>query len=147
MTTALIVPLALPGSDPWTVRVRAAVRAPFAVDVLVVDGSDPATSSGPCRVVGCDRLARGHGMCAGHHRRWAKAGRPVVAVFAASTDPGWARQAPNTRCRIPGCGYGCARAGLCPLHAQRWARSGCPDLNDWLALGQPPVKAPIAQAC
>lgn len=147
MTPALLVPLARPGSGPWVKRVRAAVRAPFAADVLVVDASDPTASSGPCRVTGCDRLARAHGMCAGHHSRWAKAGRPDVAVFAATTDPGWARQAPNMRCRVPGCGYGCARAGLCQLHAQRWERSGRPDLADWLASGQPPVKAPVAPAC
>jgi integrase len=147
VTSALLVPLARPGGDPWMARVRTAVRAQFAADVLVVDATDPTASSGPCRVAGCGRLARGHGMCAGHHHRWAKAGRPDVAVFAATSDPGWARQAPNMQCRIPECGYGSARAGLCQLHAQRWERSGRPDLADWLASGPPPVKAPVAQAC
>ena len=149
MTAAVVLPLtADQGPDAaWTVRVRAAVRPQYAAATLLVDATDPTSSSGPCRVPACERLVRGHGMCAGHHHRWAKAGRPDLNAFAATTDPGWARQRPNRRCRIEGCGYGRARTGLCQLHAQRWERSGRPDLTEWLASGQPLVKAPIAQAC
>lgn len=149
MTSAVVLPLST-GSGieaVWTARLRAAVRPQYAADTLVVDAADPAYSAGPCRVPGCERLARGHGMCAGHHARWAKAGRPELAEFAATTDPGWARQRPNRACRVEACGYGVARADLCQLHAQRWERSGRPDFEAWLASGPPPVKAPVADAC
>lgn len=131
----------------WAARVRAAVRPEYSGVRLVVDANDSAYSAGACRVPGCERLVRGQGMCAGHYGRWAKAGRPEVEAFAATTDPGWARQRANQVCRVQGCGYGSARAGMCQLHAQRWKRSGCPDLVQWLASGPPPIKAPVAEAC
>jgi len=149
VTSAMVLPLRAGGGveAAWTARVRAAVRPPFADARLVVDAADPTASSGPCRVPGCDRLSRGHGLCAGHHHRWAKAGRPEVAQFAATTDPRWARQRPNQSCRVEQCRYGSSRAGLCQLHAQRWERSGRPDLTQWFASGPPPIKPPAAQAC
>lgn len=148
MTSAVVLPLRVGGVEAvWTARVRAALRPEYADARLVVDAADPTYSAGPCRVPGCERLARGHGMCAGHHARWAKAGRPDVDGFAATTDPGWARQRPNQACRIEPCGYGVARAGLCQLHAQRWERSGRPDLPQWLASGPPPIKRPVADTC
>lgn len=149
MTSAMVLPLRIGGGAEavWTARVRAVLRPQFATARFVVDVNDPAYSAGPCRVPGCERLARGHGMCAGHHARWAKAGRPDVEQFAASTDPGWARQRPNRACRLEACGYGVARAGMCQLHAQRWERSGRPDLVQWLDSGPPPVKPPVADAC
>lgn len=149
MTSAVVLPLREGGrvDAAWTARVRAAVRPPFADARLMVDAADPTASSGPCRVSSCDRLSRGHGLCAGHHRRWVTAGRPELAEFAATTDPRWARQLPNRACRVEQCQYGSARAGLCQLHAQRWERSGRPDLAEWLTSGPPPIKPPIAGAC
>ena len=149
MTSAIVLPLRTGrGSEAaWTARVRTALRPEFAADRIVVGVNDPAYSAGPCLVEGCQRLARGHGMCAGHHHRWAKAGRPDVDEFVASTDPGWARQRPNRACRVEACGYGVARKGLCQLHAQGWERSGRPDFEQWLAAGPPPIKAPVAEAC
>lgn len=131
----------------WTARVQSVVRPEFAAGRLIFDATDPAVSAGACRVTGCDRIARGQGMCAGHHLRWAKADRPDIDQFVATTDPGWARGRPNRCCRVAGCGYGLARKGLCQLHAQRWERSGRPDLTSWLASDPPPVKAPIGAAC
>lgn len=148
MTSAMVLPLPTSGSEAaWTSRVRAAVRPEYSDARLVVDVNDPAYSAGPCRIPGCQRLARGHGLCAGHHQRWAKTGRPDLDEFAATTDPGWARQRPNRACRVQECGYGVARAGLCQLHAQRWERSGRSDVQQWLAEGPPPVKAPVADTC
>ena len=148
MTSAMVLPLPTSGSEAaWTSRVRAAVRPEYLDARLVVDVNDPAYSAGPCRVPGCQRLARGHGLCAGHHQRWAKTGRPDLDEFATTTDPGWARQRPNRACRVQECWYGVARAGLCQLHAQRWERSGRSDLLEWLAAGPPPVKAPVADTC
>ncbi len=148
MTSAMVLPLRTRDREAvWTVRVRARVRPEFAADRLVVDVNDPAFSAGPCLVPACQRLARGHGMCAGHHHRWTKAGRPDVDQFATTTDPGWARQRPNRACRIEACGYGVARQGLCQSHAQRWERSGRADVDEWLAAGPPLVRKPIADTC
>jgi integrase len=122
-------------------RLLAAVRPEFRADVLVFAATDPVFGGGACRVGGCPRSARGHGMCQGHHLRWVTQGRPDLAGFAASTDPCWRRQQPNAVCKVGGCGYGVARAGLCQLHFQRWQRSGRPDLPDWLA-DPPTVKEP-----
>jgi integrase len=134
-----------PGWPGGLGRLMAAVRPEFRADVLVFPAADPVFGGGVCRVPGCRRAARGHGLCPGHHLRWASQGRPDLEVFAATTDPGWARQRPNGRCRAAGCGYGVARGGLCQLHAQRWERSGRPGLDKWLA-SPPPVKTPPAGA-
>ncbi len=149
MTSAVVLTLSASGGveGVWTARVRAALRPQYAADRLVVDAADPTYSSGPCRVPACERLSRGQGLCAGHLHRWVKTGRPEVNEFAASTDPGWARQRPNQACRIEACRYGVARKGLCQLHGQRWERCGRPDFDEWLAGGQPPVKTPVADAC
>jgi integrase len=137
------------GSQPGRLggleRLMAAVRPEFRADVLVFPATDPVFGGGACRVTGCRRAACGHGLCQGHHQRWAKQGRPDLDLFAATTDPGWERQRLNARCRAAGCGYGVARRGLCQLHAQRWERAGRPDLGAWLA-DPPPVKAPPAGA-
>jgi integrase len=119
----------------------AGVRAEFRCDVLEFAADNPVFGGGHCRVNGCGRSARGHGLCQGHHQRWANAGRPALDEFAASTHPRWRKHRPNQACRVNGCGYGSARGGLCQLHAQRWERAGSPDLNAWLR--QPlPVKQP-----
>lgn len=148
MTSAMVLPLSSGGSDAaWTARVRAVVQPSYAHERLLVDAHDQGYASGSCRVPGCLRLARGHGMCAAHHRRWSSAERPDLEEFIATTDPGWERQRPNRACHLAGCWYGAARAGLCQLHAQRWQRSGRADLQEWLAQDPTPVKAPVSAAC
>jgi len=119
----------------------AVVRQEFRAEVLVFAATDAVFGGGACRVGGCQRSARGHGLCQGHHLRWVHEDRPEVAVFAATTDPRWHRQRPNTACRVIGCGYGVARGGLCQCHAQQWHRSGRPDLSGWL-LDPPMIKQP-----
>ena len=126
-------------------RLMAAVRSEFRADVLVFPATDPVFGGGACRVAGCRRAARGHGLCRGHHLRWAKQGRPDLDVFAAATDAGWERQRPNGRCRAAGCGYGVARRGLCQLHWQRFERSGGSDLEAFAA-NPLPIKTPPAGA-
>jgi integrase len=114
-------------------RLMATVRPEFRADVLTFAADDPVFGGGFCRVAGCERSARGWGLCQGHYLRWVKQGRPDLELFAASTDPRWVRQQPNQRCQVAGCGYGSARSGMCQLHAQRWHRAGRPDLDRWLA--------------
>jgi integrase len=126
-------------------RLLGAVRPEFRAEVLVFEAEDPVFGGGACRVPACQRPARGHGLCQGHHLRWVGEGRPDLEVFAASTDPRWRRQRPNTACRVIGCGYGVARGGLCQLHHQRWDRTGRPDLLGWLA-DPPTIKKPAPGA-
>jgi len=114
-------------------KLMAAVRPEFRADDLVFDQQDPVFGGKLCLVPGCGRAARGQGLCHGHQERWAAAGRPEVAGFAAATDPRWRKNAPLTRCRAPGCRYGVSRRkGLCGRHAGAWERAGMPDLQSWL---------------
>jgi integrase len=123
----------------------AVVRPEFRIDVLVADTTNPMFGPGPCAVAGCDRQIAGHGLCSGHRQRWAKAGRPDLAEFVATTDRRWRRHQANAACRVADCDYGSARQGLCSLHAQRWERSGASDLAAWL-VAPPQVKQPMAGA-
>jgi hypothetical protein len=67
------------------------VRVEFRDEVLVFDAEDPIFGGGACRVAGCERSARGHQMCQGHHQRWAQAGRPDLEDFITATDSRWRR--------------------------------------------------------
>ncbi|ETZ51404.1 phage integrase domain protein [Mycobacterium avium MAV_120709_2344] len=122
-------------------RLMAGVRSEFRRDVLEFAADDAVFGGGSCRVTDCGRSARGHGLCQGHHQRWANAGRPDLEEFTVSTDPRWRKHRPNQACRVDGCGYGSARGGLCQLHAQRWERAGRPHLASWLR-DPLPVKQP-----
>lgn len=117
------------------------VRPEFRDRVLVFESNDPVFGGVACRVSKCGRVARGKGLCPGHHHRWVGEGRPDLELFTATTDSRWRRQRPNASCIVVGCGYGVARGGLCQLHAQSWERSGRPGLVRWLT-NPPPVKKP-----
>ena len=134
------------GSSGLLGKLMAEVRSEFRSDVLEFGPEDPVFGGAACRVAGCERTARGRGLCQGHLQRWVDPGTPGRWIGSSgSTDPKWRRQRPNQRCRVPGCGYGSARGGMCPVHAQRWERAGRPDLDAWLADPQP-VKQPAAGA-
>jgi integrase len=66
------------------VRLRAAVRAEFAVDVYAPDPDDPVLGGGRCAVPGCDGLRRAHGLCHGHATRRRVQGNPDLAAFLAA---------------------------------------------------------------
>jgi len=68
-------------------KLFAAVRPEFRADLIDIDAADPVFGGPPCRVAGCPRPGRAHGLCKGHRDRWAAAGRPDVAQFAAATKP------------------------------------------------------------
>jgi hypothetical protein len=131
------------GSSGLLGKLMAEVRSEFRSDVLEFGPEDAVFGGAACRVAGCERTARGRGLCQGHLQRWVDQGRPAMDRFVASTDPRWRRQRPNQRCRMTGCGYGSARGGMCGLHAQRWERAGRPGRDGWLADPQP-VKQPAA---
>jgi integrase len=128
-----------------TEQLSDALRPEFRAEVLVFPASDPVFGGGECLAEGCLRSARSWGLCSAHYQRWKKDGRPPLDAFAATTDPRWQRQRPNTRCQVPNCGYGVARSGLCSAHFQRWDRSGCPDLEPWL-ITAPAVRQPMPGA-
>ena len=125
-------------------KLMAAVRPEFRADELVFDPADPVFGGGICRVEGCARTARGHGMCQGHRNRWASEGRPDLEAFIAATSPRWHKQEPLMCCNAPGCGRGVARQGLCSRHAAAWERSGEPGQQLWLT-GVPETPVPSGQ--
>ncbi|MGH9179968.1 MAG: hypothetical protein ACRD0N_15655 [Acidimicrobiales bacterium] len=48
----------------------------------------PRPTIGTCVVEACDRLAaHRHGLCDGHHSRWARAGRPELGCWRSAVDP------------------------------------------------------------
>ena len=68
-------------------RLMAVVRAEFRSQTLIFEPDDPVFGGGPCRVSGCERHARGHGLCLNHRVRWAKQGRLDLEEFITRTDP------------------------------------------------------------
>jgi len=133
------------GRQSLLARLMAVVRAEFRSQTLIFEPDDPVFGGGPCRVSGCERHARGHGLCLNHRVRWAKQGRLDLEEFITRADPRLQRQRPNQQCAVAGCGYGSARQGLCQLHAQRWERAGRPDRGAWTA-DPPKIKQPSAGA-
>lgn len=141
-------PAGKPGALPGLLeKLMAAVRGEFRQDVLVFDADDAIFGGGACRIEGCARSARGHGMCQGHHQRWQTAGRPELERFVASTDPGWRRWRANMVCSVVDCGYGSSRRGMCILHAQRWERAGRPDLAAWVVRPLPVKQPAVGATC
>ncbi len=65
----------------------AAVRPEFAELIIRVDPDDPVFGRGCCGVAGCARTSWARQLCAGHHQRWTKNGRPPVEEFRATTGP------------------------------------------------------------
>lgn len=101
----------------------AAVRPQFRADVIDVDPVEPVFGGAACRVPGCERVARGNGMCAGHNGRWRSQGKPDLERFVTSTAPQRWGHAPLRACRrrdvgtgsgAPGCAYGIPGSGTAP---------------------------------
>ncbi len=121
-------------------RLMAAVRPEFRRDVLRFDAADPVFGGSACGVPGCARLARGRGLCLGHHSRWRQHGSPDLERFTATASPRFAREV-LACCQAPGCRYGVVGHGLCGRHLSGWRRAGRPELAGWLAV-VPPVPGP-----
>jgi integrase len=99
-----------------------------------------------CRIDGCNRTRKSHGLCNRHTEAWTRAGRPEVSAWAKRTD----YRPPSTS------GHGervcefepaCPRwtdgpdMALCLSHFERWRTRGRPDLQVWftdLAHGRDP---------
>jgi len=125
----------------------AAVRPQFRADVIDVDPVEPVFGGAACRVPGCERVARGNGMCAGHNGRWRSQGKPDLERFVTSTAPQRWGHAPLRACRAAGCRYGQRRAGLCLRHSWLWDRAGRPELDGWLAEQPASVPVPTPPTC
>ncbi len=65
----------------------AAVRPEFAGAVIRVDPDDPVFGGGRCGAGDCARTSWALQLCAGHHQRWTKLGKPPVDQFRATTGP------------------------------------------------------------
>ena len=75
------------GSLGLAARLRAGLRPPFAVPVILVDPSDPVMGGPSCKVPACERVAVLTGMCSGHHQRWVEAGRPDAGSWVLNVAP------------------------------------------------------------
>ena len=128
-------------------KLMAAVRPEFRAGDLVFDPRDPVFGGPPCAVSGCDRPHRNRGLCLSHWQRWRSAGRPDLAGFAATAEPGWHGHLPLNPCTVTGCNYGAAARGLCNRHAKQWRRAGRPDQAAWLAWIAPVPPGKPAAAC
>ena len=78
---------------------------------------------------GCERTARGRGLCQGHLQRWNDQGRPDMERFVASTDPRWRRQqpepaVPGARLRLRLCARRNVRAARAAMGTRRPPRPG-----------------------
>jgi integrase len=74
-------------AEPMLDRLRAAVRAGFAGEVIRVDPDDPVFARGRCRVEGCSRGGWSRMLCSAHYNRWRRYGCVDLDVFATSTGP------------------------------------------------------------
>jgi hypothetical protein len=127
-------------------KLMAAVRPQFRAEDLLFDPRDPVFGGPPCAVHGCARPQREHGMCFSHRQRWRVSGKPDLAVFVATTTPGWQGHLALESCAIPGCRYGLERFGLCSRHARQWDRAGRPSLPEWRTSPSPlpaPARTPL----
>jgi hypothetical protein len=84
-----VTPAALPASSDRSlmVKLRAAVRPEFQVELYRPDPADPVLG-GECAVLVCDGLpSDARGLCEAHYARWARQGRPDFDEFAAAAPP------------------------------------------------------------
>jgi integrase len=81
---SVAVPVA---DDAGLAALFAAVRPEFGGDIIRVDPDDPVFGRGRCGVAGCVRTSWALQLCAAHHQRWTKHGKPPVEQFRASTGP------------------------------------------------------------
>ncbi len=113
-------------------KLMAAIRPEFRAEPLAFAAEDPVFGGGACRVEGCQRSARGRGLCQGHLQRWAKQGRPDLDVWLADP-PAVKKPEPDATCRIGHCQLW-PRAALpfCHSHANTWKVSGRPDIEEFV---------------
>jgi hypothetical protein len=71
------------------------------------------------------RPRRNRGLCISHRQRWRGSGRPDLAEFTATAEPGWHGHLPLSSWGIAGCNYGPMARGMCQRHAGGGTRWGC----------------------
>lgn len=139
-----LVPAGPPG---LLAKLVAAVRPEFRAEVFQVDPADPIFGGPACRVSGCDRAARLHGLCTGHCHRWYGQGRPDLDTFAGRTVATMRGDSPFMSCAVAGCGYGRHSGGLCMPHHRQWNNNGRLDIALWLNAATPVVAGEPPPSC
>ena len=97
-------------------KLLGAVRPQFRTEVLAFGPDDPVLGGTRCRVAGCERTGRIHGLCFGHDRRWRNEGQPDLDQFIETTHPRMKGHQPLASCRVAGCRRGRKERGLCTKH-------------------------------
>ena len=121
---------AVPGSAGLLEKLMAAVRPEFRADVLTFDPRDPVFGGPPCAVPGCERPARSRACAGATVSAGDQAGKPDLAQFTATAEPGWPGHLPLAACAVPGCDYGAmARAACASGTIRQWQSAGRPDLQ------------------
>lgn len=136
-----------PGGASLAARLSVELRPEFAVDVILVDTSDPVMGGPACRIATCERVGVLTGMCSAHHQRWVAAGRPEIDEWAASAMAcaRWMEEPP--KCAVASCRRAHCEFGLCHSHAARWQQAGRPDQALWIAEGGGGPPLPRSEAC
>jgi integrase len=73
--------------DAWRTALLAVVRPEFAGPIIRVAPDDPVFGRGRCGVADCARTSWALQLCAAHHQRWSKHGKPAVDRFRATASP------------------------------------------------------------
>lgn len=84
----------------------------------------------------------------GHRQRWVDAGKPDLAVFSATTSPGWVGHRPLLSCEVAGCLFGRHSRGMCPRHVQQWTFAERPEPEAWRMSAAPlSPPSPLPRSC
>lgn len=79
-----------------------------------------------CKIGGCGKAVRAHGLCRNHYYRLQKYGDPLGT-----------RPPQPAACKIAGCGKPRKGNGWCAMHYQRWTRHGDPMVSRYLQAPEP----------
>jgi len=74
-------------ATPLLVRLRAAVRPEFAVELIHADPDNPVFARGRCQVHDCERGAWTRLLCGAHYEHWRRAGPGDRETFLATAPP------------------------------------------------------------
>ena len=85
--STVVQPFSFPDASPLLVKLLAAVRPEFQIDLIRIDPDHPVFARGRCAVEGCERGGWSKQLCDSHYNRWRLTGRPPLDAYCATTGP------------------------------------------------------------